>query len=755
MADTRSAWGIDIGQAGLKAIKLRLGDEGEKIRAVAFDYIPHPKILSQPDAIPEELIRQSVETFVGRNKVKNDLIAISVSGHTSMAKFIKLPPVEPSKVAEIVRYEAKQQIPFDLDDVVWDYQTIGGGVEESGFMLEAEVGLFAMKRDLVYAAMQPFVEQKLEVELVQVAPLALYNYLSYDVLGFRSVDGGDPPDADDHYIVLDMGADNTTLMVSNGRNMWIRNVPYGGNHFTRALTREMKLTFAKAEHLKCNATKAPDPKAVFQAMRPVFNDVVTEIQRSIGYFGSVNRSAKIKKVIGVGNGFKMAGLQKFLQQNLQYEVQKLEDFQGISGEGVLSDPLLVDNAMTFAVPYGLALQSLKQTRIKTTLLPPEIVVERTIRRKKPWAVGMAAGLLLTVGVSTFLSANVLRSVSDGRWGNAHAAVSQLDSTLASNQAAYDGAKGTHENNKKAIDELTAPLQKKVLWLELMKAINDCLPRAVGDEQDITDITLKKQLHIEQFSHKRLADVKEWHTALVEGGKAEDFMGDDAENPPEGEGYIVTLSGYHNYNPQGKDDDPLWYEKIGFNFVNDTLIENMRQWRLDNGDGTSTPIGQMGISHPVLVWHEDVPFVYDPNGRRGDSGSMSGMNGMGGGEYGGGDYGGGGGGRGGNYGGGGNYGAGMGRGIGGGGAGMGMGIGMGAGEGTYGGGAGDGAYGGGMGGVAKPKLDPLDEFGEEKAEVQQITRTQFVVQFAFVPVNEADRKDSPEESTGDSTEEPMQ
>lgn len=750
MAEARSAWGIDIGQAGLKAIKLRLGDEGEKVRAVAFDYIPHPKILSQPDAIPEELIRQSVETFVGRNKIKNDLVGISVSGHTSMAKFIKLPPVEPSKVAEIVRYEAKQQIPFDLDDVVWDYQTIGGGVEESGFMLEAEVGLFAMKRDLVYQAMHPFTEQKTEVELVQVAPLALYNYLSYDVLGFRSVDGGDPPESEDHYIVLDMGADNTTLMVSNGRNMWIRNVPYGGNHFTRALTREMKLTFAKAEHLKCNATKAPDPKAVFQAMRPVFNDVVTEIQRSIGYFGSVNRAAKIKKVIGVGNGFKMAGLQKFLQQNLQYEVQKLEDFKGISGEGVLSDPLFVDNAMTFAVPYGLALQTLQQTRIKTTLLPPEIVVERQIRRKKPWAVGMAAGLLLTVGVSTFLSANVLRSYSPGTWGVAHDAVSQLESTVSSNKQAYDAVKAAHEQNKEAIDELTAPLQKKTVWLELIKAINDSLPRDVGDEKDITDVTLKKRLFIQEFTHKKVADVAEWHSALVEGGLKEDFHPDDVEVSPAGEGYIVTLTGYHLYN--SKDETKANYEETGFNFVNNTIIENLRQWKLDNNDGTMTPIGQMGISHPVLVWHQDVPYIYDPNRKAGAPG-MGGMGGMGGygggGDYGGGDYGGG-------LSGGGGMGpggmgpggpGGMGPGGPGGIGGMAGGRGPGAGMMGPGGGGdyGEGAYGqGGLaGGAGKPQLGPLDEIEDEKNEVQNLTKTQFVVQFAWVPIAEDERTETPE------------
>jgi type IV pilus assembly protein PilM len=54
MAETKSAWGIDIGQAGLKAIKLRSSEDGQKVFAVAFDYIAHPKILSQPDAIPEQ-----------------------------------------------------------------------------------------------------------------------------------------------------------------------------------------------------------------------------------------------------------------------------------------------------------------------------------------------------------------------------------------------------------------------------------------------------------------------------------------------------------------------------------------------------------------------------------------------------------------------------------------------------------------------------------------------------------------------------
>ena len=82
--------------------------------------------------------------------------------------------------------------------------------------------------------------------------------------------------------------------------------PSAAATFTKALTKELKLTFAKAEHLKCNATAAQDPKALFQAMRPVFNDLLTEIQRSIGYFSSIDRNATIEKSRSSGRGHENA-----------------------------------------------------------------------------------------------------------------------------------------------------------------------------------------------------------------------------------------------------------------------------------------------------------------------------------------------------------------------------------------------------------------------------------------------------------------
>src|SRR5687767_10963564 len=140
-------WGIDLGQCALKAIRLELKD-GQAV-ATAFDYIEHPKILSQPDADPDQLTREALEQFLSRNTLKGDTVVISVPGQSGLARFVKLPPVEEKKIADIVRFEAKQQIPFPLEEVVWDYQKIAGGEAVGGFAMETEIGLFAMKRDII------------------------------------------------------------------------------------------------------------------------------------------------------------------------------------------------------------------------------------------------------------------------------------------------------------------------------------------------------------------------------------------------------------------------------------------------------------------------------------------------------------------------------------------------------------------------------------------------------------------------------
>jgi len=601
-----SAWGIDIGQSALKAVKLQYVESTGQVTAVAFDYIQYPKILTQPDAVPDEIIHDAMKTFLSRNNLQGEQVAMSVPGQTSLTRFIQLPPVEAKKVHQIVQYEARQQIPFALEDVVWDYQRLGGGIEEGGFLLDAEVGLFAMKRDALSQAMRPYMQHKVELELIQIAPLALYNVLCYDELGHRP---GAPDSDHDFVIMLDMGCDNTTLMVSNGKKIWVRNVPIGGNHFTRALTKEMKLSFAKAELLKCNATKSEDPRAVFQALRPVFNDFVSEIQRSIGFFSSVNRQAKIAKVVGLGNGFKLAGLQKFLQQNLQYDVERPDVYKALAGDAVINSPMFADNVLSFAVPYGLALQLVGQTAIKTTLLPPEITRERVIRRKKPWAVATAATLLIGTAVATMGNAFPYMKVHTEAFKKAEADAQAFGGEVTALKGSYDAEVARNNEQYKRLDDAVKN-RRGAQWLEIYSAINDCLPReGEAEVTESVDIQLKNQMCVEEISAEKMSDLDAgWYGKIPKEFK--EYVADaERETAPTGEGYVFSVRALHwHYKEDNTDEQSISY-------VEKTFLKNLQQETVHVEGYPVRPLKALGISHATVVEFKPDWFLYNPNGSK--------------------------------------------------------------------------------------------------------------------------------------------
>ena len=138
-----------------------------------------------------------------------------------------------------------------------------------------------------------------------------------------------------------------------------RPIPLGGNHFTQALTKDLtKLTFAKAEHLKRNAL---NQDALLIRSRsslhssPSSMTLSAKFQRSLGYFTNTHRDARVEYMVGLGNAFRLPGLQRFLAEKLQLEVRKLNKLERLSGE-VLNAPTYTENILGFAVAYGLAVQ---------------------------------------------------------------------------------------------------------------------------------------------------------------------------------------------------------------------------------------------------------------------------------------------------------------------------------------------------------------------------------------------------------------
>jgi type IV pilus assembly protein PilM len=520
MATANAVWGIEVGQCALKAVKLRPAGEGQ-VELLAFDLIEHPKILSQPDADPDELIHAALEKFVSRNDWQGDAFVIGVPGQQTFARFCKLPPVEAKKIPEIVRFEASQQIPFDMEDVVWDYQ-----VFQPEGVPDVEVGIFAMRKDLIRKHLEYFGNVGIAPRAIQTIPSALYNFCRFDAE--REVEEGMAT------VIVDVGAQHTDLIVVEPNSAWSRNIPLGGNSFTEALVKAFKLSFAKAENLKRTAADSKYARQIFQAMRPVFADLVAEIQRSVGFYSSTHREVELKNVLACGNAFHLPGLQKYLENNLTIAggVARLEKFSALLTSATANAPQFTDNILSFAPAYGLALQGLGLGTISASLLPPELARVQLWKKKRPFFIAAAACLLLAAGFPW---------MRIGMDRQALAANADLGNDA---QRIVERAKDYQRLFQEASTDTTAKLEKidklfelqkyravipKVLWLvhEAMPEIDPALAAARTPEEYKRVIqsdparfkrTSRGQIVIERFEVQFDRKIDEFEPAQLSSGK---------------------------------------------------------------------------------------------------------------------------------------------------------------------------------------------------------------------------------------------
>ena len=632
MARSPYAWGIDIGKCGLKALRCQVSPtDPRKLVADAFEYIEYPMMLSQSDADPVELVRAAIEEFLSRHSLEGDRVAVAAPGQSGLAKFIKLPPIEAKKIPDIVKYEANQQIPFPLDQVRWDWQRLAGGIEESGFVMDAEVALFAMKREQVNKALAPFVNAGIEVDVLQLQPIALANMAMFDLL--PPADTIDPDNPPASIVLVSIGVDSTDVVVTNGLRIWQRSMPIGGSSFTKGLVKEMKYTFQKAEQEKRNAVRAADPRAVFKAMRPVFTEFASELQRSLNYFTGTDKTATIGKVILLGNAAKLRGLSDFVAKQLQLDVQRIEKFNALEGPAVASNAFR-ENRFAFSTAYGLALQAAGSSSLRTNLVPTEIVRDRMIAAKKPWAVAAMLGLLAAALINFAGMFLAWQSYAPAKYTQAFNAADQAKTRSAAAVSALEAVKLKQEEAASWQRYLVEVQERRFQSLDLLRAVTSLLPRdAEGPVPD--DIAARREIHVDSLDMQFFPDLTTWFTG-VQGNWAETQANAERQKPeaagageaanagdaaaadptadpaaagaagPTGPGWVVQITGHHFHNQEQGNE--------GEQFVRSTIVRNL----LGEGDqvlvsagvksGETVSVADLGIGFPVLVFSSPIRKV---------------------------------------------------------------------------------------------------------------------------------------------------
>ena len=211
----REVWGLDIGQTALHAVKLRRIRGEAEIQDLYFQSLE----TDLDDPAYEEKLADALQAFASRKQVGGTPVVASLPGYTTLFRDFPLPSVSGSRLQEIVSYEAKQHIPFPLEEVVWDYHQLEED-EETG---EVGVALVSCRRDIVQGLLAMLDEAGLNIDALQVGPVGLVNYIRYEL------------EPEEPILVLDTGARGTDFIVLDGDSFWLRSIGVSGADLSKAL----------------------------------------------------------------------------------------------------------------------------------------------------------------------------------------------------------------------------------------------------------------------------------------------------------------------------------------------------------------------------------------------------------------------------------------------------------------------------------------------------------------------------------------
>ena len=448
-----ACWGIEVGGGAVKGVKLVR--DGDNVKVADFVIVPHKRVLSTPETQERDAKVVAIGQLLGQANLDKAGLAISIPGHSSFAKFAKLPPADPKSIPALVKFEAAQQIPFPIEEVEWDFQTFASNDNP-----EVEVGIFAITREKVADHLSYWTDLGRTPQTLTLSPLAAYNAIAYDQVFTVQTPGT---------VILDIGTISTDLIVADAGRLWIRTFPIGGHQFTEALVTAFNLSYVKAEKLKREAESSQHARHILQAMRPVFADLAQDVQRSMNYYQSLHPETKITKVVGLGATFALPGLRKFLSQQLGMEVTRLEGYTRCKMEGE-RDKEFQESAPMLATAMGLALQGLDMHIVSANLMPLSVVREGVWQNKTRWFVA-AAALTLAAGAAMFIGP--IRDSAAAGLSNKPQTIAETKTLLKGQKSAWQTAESSYKPDYRAAATLGL-LSNRELHAMVVKDMGDML-----------------------------------------------------------------------------------------------------------------------------------------------------------------------------------------------------------------------------------------------------------------------------------------
>jgi type IV pilus assembly protein PilM len=465
MLKSKSFLAVDFGAGSLKLAEFEVNEAGGlRLKQYAIKSLGAE---GAQETAREATIRKALQDLLAERGIKAREVNVCAPGFHVFSKFVKLPPVDAGKVTQIIQYEAQQNVPFPLQEVVWDYQIMGstaGG--------ELEVLLVAIKADIVEGLFRVTDSAKLRLQLADVSPAALCNAFRYNY-----------GDLEDCTMLLDIGAKTSNLLFFEKGKVYSRSINLGANSITQDFANEAKLRFEAAEKTKIaegfvslgGAYEEPEnlhQAAISKIARQFMTRLHIQVNQTMQFYRGQQGGSAPQRLFLSGGASIMPYTAQFFAEKLNVPVEYFNPFRNVQVDPSVSLEELSRVAHSLGEVVGLGLRNLAHCPVELNLIPETTRRWQNFNEKKPYLMATVFSLVAVVGAMGLLFQQLAEVKRREMELNVTPRLEPLRAKAAEFRTAFSTLKATQQE----LDQLTAWMEGRYYWSDVLVELRRLLIR---------------------------------------------------------------------------------------------------------------------------------------------------------------------------------------------------------------------------------------------------------------------------------------
>jgi len=485
MLNTKTFLSVDFGAGSLKLGEFEVNEAGGlRLKQYAIKSLGAE---GAQENTREATVLKALQEVLAEKDIKSRTVNVCAPGFHVFSKFVKLPPVDTGKVTQIIQYEAQQNVPFPLAEVVWDYQILG--TTATG---ELEVLLVAIKSDIVEGLFRVAEQAKLKLNLADVSPAALCNAFRYNY-----------EDLEDCTMLLDIGAKTSNLLFFEKGKVFSRSINLGANSITQDFSTEAKLKFDVAEKIKreegfvslggaYEEPENPNQAAISKIARQFMTRLHIQVNQTMQFYRGQQGGSAPQRLFLSGGASIMGYTPQFFAEKLSMPVEYFNPFRKVQIDSSVNLEELSPVAHSLGEVVGLGLRNLAHCPVELNLIPETTRRWQSFNEKKPYLIATVFSLVLVVGAMGLLFSQLADVKSEELSGKVNPDLVPAQQRETQFKKVYSEWKATTNE----LGQLSAWIQNRYYWGDVISELRRVLIRTEQGSQQ--KLRLETGVWIEQF-----------------------------------------------------------------------------------------------------------------------------------------------------------------------------------------------------------------------------------------------------------------